>query len=184
MEPKSDILARDRKPSVEGTSTSLTSRHDRHRGRPRRPSPSGPGSASADETVERMNVRVRLLKAGISPTIQRLEIGRIVLRGPLHISADNLYHQLENGSFPISRATIYNTLKLFVQKGLLRAIVVSPECVFYDSTTGHHHHFYDVETGELIDIPAEEVTVNRYPTPPPDMRAEEVDVLIKVRRTA
>jgi Fur family iron response transcriptional regulator len=184
MEPKSDLLAKECKLNGEVTSTSLTSHHDRHRGRPRRPSPSGPRSTSADETVERMNVRMRLLEAGISPTIQRLEIGRIVLRGPLHISADNLYHQLENGSFPISRATIYNTLKLFVQKGLLRAIVVSPERVFYDSTTGHHHHFYDVETGELIDIPAEEVTVTRYPTPPPDMRTEEVDVLIKVRRTA
>lgn len=144
----------------------------------------GLAASNAHDTVERMKVRMRLLEAGITPTIQRLEIGRAVLRGPRHVSADDLYHELEDSSFQISRATIYNTLKLFVQKGLLREIIVSAERVFYDSTTGHHHHFYDVETGELIDIPAEAIAVTRYPAPPPDMKTEEVDVLIKVRRTA
>ena len=139
---------------------------------------------TAIDTIERARVRTRLLEAGIAPTIQRLEIGRIVFHGPIHISADELYQKLQDRSFQISRATIYNTLKLFVRKGLLREIIVSAERVFYDSTTALHHHFYDVETGELTDIPPEEVSVTRFPSPPADMKAEEVEVLIRVRKSA
>ena len=151
----------------------------------RRRSPTGePRSLGASEAVERQRVRARLLNAGVAPTIQRLEIGRIVFRGPIHISADELHQKLEACSFPVSRATIYNTLKLFVEKGLLREIVVSAERVYYDSTTDLHHHFYDVETGELTDIPAEEVTVTRFPPPPAHMTADEVEVLIRIRKSA
>jgi Fur family iron response transcriptional regulator len=139
---------------------------------------------NANDAVVRQRIRQRLLEAGIAPTIQRLEIGRVVLQGPIHISADELYQHLRDNSFPISRATIYNTLKVFVEKGLLREVIVSAERVFYDSTTAPHHHFYDVDTGELIDIPPEDVAVTRFPKPPAHMKTEEVEVLIRVRKTA
>jgi Fur family iron response transcriptional regulator len=146
-----------------------------------------PGSrravTNAADTVERTRVHARLLDAGIAPTIQRLEIGRIVFGGPIHIAADDLYRKLRERSLPISRGTIYNTLKLFVSKGLLREIIVSAERVFYDSTAAPHHHFYDVDTGELIDIPRDEVAVTRFPTPPSNMETEEIEVLIRIRKT-
>lgn len=134
-----------------------------------------------DEDVERMRTRLLLLEAGIVPTFQRLEIGRIMFHGPIHISADELHRRLRERSCPISRATVYNTLKLFVAKGLLREIVANPERVFYDSTTRPHHHFYDEATGELRDIPDEAVTFRRLPSPPPGMQTAGIEVIVRIR---
>ena len=40
-------------------------------------------------------------------------------------------------------------------QGLVRELTVDPDRKYYDSTTHSHHHFYNVGTGELSDIPAE-----------------------------
>ena len=54
----------------------------------------------------------------------------------------------------ISRATVYNTLNLFAEKGLVRDLHLSPDSVVFDANTGAHHHFIDEETGRIYDIPA------------------------------
>ena len=53
----------------------------------------------------------------------------------------------------VSKATVYNTLNLFCERGLLRTVDVDPSRQYYDSSIESHHHFYNVDTGELIDIP-------------------------------
>ena len=81
----------------------------------------------------------------------------------------------------LSKATVYNTLKLFVEKRLIREVIVDPDKVFYDSNTGPHHHFYDIQTGEIIDIDAAEITVAGLPPLPEGKIAEGVDVIIRIR---
>ncbi len=59
--------------------------------------------------------------------------------------------------------------------------MVDPVRKFYDSTTRPHHHFYNVDTGELHDIPDEQVRFSELPTMPEGTRSESIEVLIRIR---
>ena len=59
----------------------------------------------------------------------------------------------------ISRATVYNTLNLFVEKQLLRELHISADSVVFDPKLDRHHHLIDEETGRIIDIEWDEVEV-------------------------
>jgi Fe2+ or Zn2+ uptake regulation protein len=63
----------------------------------------------------------------------------------------------------ISRATVYNTLSLFAEKGLVRELHLSRDSVVFDANTGAHHHFIDEETGRIHDIPWEKVAMRKLP---------------------
>lgn len=120
-------------------------------------------------------------KFGILATPQRLEVARILLEKPQHLSADQIIDKLRNAGSTVSKATVYNTLNLFSERGLVKEVMVDPERKFYDSTTHPHHHFYNVDTGELCDIPDEFVRFESIPELPRGTRRESVEVLIKVR---
>ncbi len=121
---------------------------------------------------------------GVMPTAQRLQIGGMVLTRPTHFSAEQLYEEVNGSGSRVSKATIYNTLGLFVEKGLLRQVLVDPSKVFYDSNMTPHHHFYDVESGRLEDIDASEVRIGALPEPTDGVQIEGVDVIVRIRRTA
>lgn len=121
---------------------------------------------------------------GVTPTAQRVQIGRIVLTRPTHFSAEQLYEQVNEAGAYVSKATVYNTLGLFVEKGLLRQVLVDPSKVFYDSNMSPHHHFYDVESGELADIEASDIQIGALPEAGEGVEIEGVDVVVRIRRSA
>lgn len=118
---------------------------------------------------------------GISATRQRREIARLLLGRPRHITAEQLMELLQQGGHAISKATVYNTLKLFVSRGLLREIHVDATRTVFDTTTTPHHHFYNVDTGELHDIATESVEFARLPPAPEGTVGDGVDVIMRVR---
>lgn len=120
-------------------------------------------------------------KFGILPTPQRLEVAAIILEKPQHLSADQIIDRLRVSGSAVSKATVYNTLNLFSARGLVKEVMVDPVRKFYDSTTRPHHHFYNVDTGELADIPDQEVLFEALPALPDGTRRESIEVLIKVR---
>ena len=61
----------------------------------------------------------------------------------------------------ISRATVYNTLNLFVRKGLLRELQLAEGRVVFDPNMGPHHHFIDEATGRIHDVPWDALEVRR-----------------------
>ena len=119
---------------------------------------------------------------GILPTPQRLEIAGILLERPQHLSADQIIERLRSRDSAVSKATVYNTLKLFSEHGLVKEVMVDPVRKFYDSTTHPHHHFYNVDTGELSDIADAEVSFNNLPSIPSGTQQESVEVLIRIRQ--
>lgn len=121
---------------------------------------------------------------GVIPTAQRVQIGRMVLTRPTHFSAEQLYEQVNEAGAYVSKATVYNTLGLFVEKGLLRQVLVDPSKVFYDSNMSPHHHFYDVESGELADIEASDIQIGALPEAGEGVEIEGVDVVVRIRRSA
>lgn len=120
-----------------------------------------------------------LESCGVKPTAQRLAIARVLAGGCCHWSAEQVGEAVGPD---VSRATIYNTLNLFVEKGLLREVVVSQEKVFYDTNTRLHHHFYGVDDGRLIDIPLEQLPIAALPPLPDGSVLDAVDVVVRVRQ--
>ena len=118
---------------------------------------------------------------GILMTPQRVEVAKILLEKPQHLSADQILERLRSAGSSVSKATVYNTLNLFSERGLVREVMVDPVRKFYDSTTRSHHHFYNVDSGELSDIPDAEVRFFDLPQLPPGTEQESIEVLIKVR---
>ena len=98
---------------------------------------------------------------GIQPSAQRVAVADYVLYTTDHPSADQVWAEVKR-SFPmLSRATVYNTLNLFTEKGLLRELVLAEGRIVFDPKLDPHHHFLDEETGEIVDVPWSALDVRR-----------------------
>jgi Fur family iron response transcriptional regulator len=107
-----------------------------------------------------------LRETGIQPSAQRVAVAEYVLATLDHPSADQVFRTVSS-KFPfLSRATVYNTLNLFVEKGLLRALHIAEDSVVFDPNVATHHHFIDQSTGTIHDIPWEKVQVCNIETLP------------------
>jgi Fur family iron response transcriptional regulator len=121
---------------------------------------------------------------GVLPTPQRLEVADVLLSKPQHLSADQIIDKLREENSSVSKATVYNTLNLFEKCGLIKECLVDPERRFYDSTTQPHHHFYNADTGELSDIPMNDIEVSGLPQLPAGTQLEGAELIVRVRNTA
>lgn len=137
-----------------------------------------------ETTVTREGLSELLSARGVFPTPQRLDIAEVVLAKPQHLSADQIIARMRRAGSRVSKATVYNTLNLFCERGLLKTVEVDPSRLFYDSTIEPHHHFFDVETGELVDIPLDGVQLAVDAPLPDGTEQVGVDVVVRVRRVA
>ena len=122
-----------------------------------------------------------LRKHDISPTHQRLEIARVLFGRCHHLAADQILALVNERNAETSKATVYNTLNLFVEKGLIREVIVDPAKVFYDPNTHVHHHYYDVVAGRVWDIDSSDIRVMGLPVLPPGMESDGVDIIVRLR---
>ncbi len=122
-----------------------------------------------------------LRRHDIAPTHQRLEIAHALFSRGEHLAADQVLMLVNGQHAETSKATVYNTLNLFRDRGLIREVIVDPKRVFYDPNTEPHHHLYNVDTGEITDIAADALSVTGMPELPPGMVAEGVDIIVRVR---
>ena len=105
------------------------------------------------------NLRESLVGHGIRPSAHRLAVAEYVLTTADHPSADRVWREVSTRFPTISRATVYNTLNLFVEKGILRALHLDPESVVFDPRIDTHHHFVDEKTGAIHDVDWDKVQV-------------------------
>lgn len=130
--------------------------------------------------MNREDIAQLLERRGVTPTQQRLDVGEVILAMPQHRSADQIIAGIKRKGFSVSKATVYNTLNLFCERGLLRTVNVDPERQFYDSTVGPHHHLYNIDTGELMDVEPEKVSLEYSGKLPPGTEQRGVDVVIRI----
>lgn len=104
-----------------------------------------------------------------------------MLRTTEHPSADKVWAGVQEYFPLISRATVYNALNLFVEKGLLRALHLAPDSVLFDPNTDRHHHFIDEETGRIYDIPWNQVEVGNAKALP-GFEVHDYQVVMRGRR--
>jgi Fur family transcriptional regulator, iron response regulator len=102
-----------------------------------------------------------LLKHGIKASPQRIAVGEAVLFNDAHLSADEVLAAARRRFAWLSRATVYNTLNLFVRKGLLRTFSLGEGPAVYDPNVDAHHHFVDESTGKIHDVPWRALRVDR-----------------------
>jgi len=131
--------------------------------------------------LSRETIAERLREHGITPTHQRIEIAYVLFERRQHLSADQILAHVNVRVAETSKATVYNTLKLFVEKKLVRELVVDPAKIFYDPNTDPHYHFYDVVSGQLTDIAADTIRISGLPCLPPGTESDGVDVIIRTR---
>jgi Fe2+/Zn2+ uptake regulation proteins len=109
--------------------------------------------------VQTNDTGAMLRESGIQPSAQRVAVGDYVLYTNEHPSADLVWKRVRE-HFPwISRATVYNTLNLFADKGLLRRLNLSEDSIVFDPITEAHHHFIDEKSGVIHDVPWDRVQV-------------------------
>ncbi|CAN5470874.1 hypothetical protein BH11CYA1_BH11CYA1_20290 [soil metagenome] len=99
-----------------------------------------------------------LLARGVKPTPQRVVIADYLLQTLSHPTADDVLSAVSEAlPVALSRATVYNTLNTLKEAGVIKEVLTEPGRVRYDANVSHHHHFVDVRTGKIVDIPAEKV---------------------------
>lgn len=126
-------------------------------------------------------VAAQLRAHGIRPTAQRVHIASVVLARNQHLSADEVLARVNAIDPVVSKATVYNTLGLFSRHGLVRELIVDRAKVFYDSNTSEHYHVYDIDSGNLADVPCEAISVLGMPELPPGTELDGLDVIVRVR---
>lgn len=134
--------------------------------------------------MARSTILAKFEEHDILPTPQRLEVANILLVKPQHLSAEQIIDGLRENGSTVSKATVYNTLKLFEKNGLIKERIVDPERRFYDSSTHPHHHFYHVDSGKLTDIAADEIAITCLPDLPAGTKCDGIEILVRIRSNA
>jgi Fe2+ or Zn2+ uptake regulation protein len=121
-----------------------------------------------------------LRERGIKPSAQRVAVAEYILSTEDHPSADEVFAHVRKSFRTISRATVYNTLNLFVRRGLLRSLVLTEGRVVFDPNVRPHHHFIDEETGRIIDVPWDALEVRGVESMP---GVRDYQVVMRGRRS-
>lgn len=133
--------------------------------------------------IKRSRIREILAENGIKPTSQRVDVAAVLWSKQQHITAESLLKQVWKRDRMVSRATLYNTLKLLIEKGLIKRLTIASSMVFYDTNNKPHHHFYNEDTGELWDIEDQAVEVGCMAGLPAATVRSGVEVMVRVKNT-
>lgn len=125
-------------------------------------------------------IKEKLIGVGLSPTQQRMIIGKYVLVDAGHFTADAVLDLLKADNHNVSRATVYNTLAVFVERGLLHEVVIDHGKVIYDANTEPHYYVVDSETGEIKDVSVDDVTLENLPQMINGKPVEDIHIVFKV----
>ena len=125
----------------------------------------------------------KLRSSGLRPTKQRLEICKLLFdrKNTFHFTINHLNNILKNKYVEkISLATVYNTVHAFKKKGYLKEISISGDKSYYDTNVTNHHHFFDENKKELIDLDDKDVGKINIKKVLPGKKINSIEVLVKI----
>ena len=125
----------------------------------------------------------RLRASGLRPTKQRLAVCKILFdrKETFHFTIEKLKKITEKDSRKkISLATLYNTVHAFEKKGYLKEISLKGNKTFFDTNTKNHHHFYDEDSSELIDLKNKNVSISNLPSVPNGKKIKDIEIIVRV----
>ena len=127
----------------------------------------------------------KLRNSGLRPTKQRIKICEVLFNREktFHFSINELMKSIQTKiNQKISLATVYNTVHAFKKKGHLKEIKIGNDMSYFDTNTQSHHHFYDDQTKELVDINADDVEIKKIPTPPNGKKIIDAEITFKISK--
>jgi len=140
-------------------------------------------AAQAPQQAQDAELAERLRQAGLQPTRQRLAMARVLLEAPVHMHAEQVLQAARQHYPSLSRATVYASLPLFAERGLLRALPLGLEHTVYDSSTEVHPHLLIEDSGEVLDLPPDCIRWDALPPLAPGLEVAAIDMVVRVRRT-
>ena len=102
--------------------------------------------------VSRADLKQELIDAGIRPSVQRLAIFEYVRQSCQHPTAEVVYEALCDELGSLSLTTVYNTLKLFVDAGLISMLTIDDTFRCFDGNRNYHAHFRCNHCGCIVDM--------------------------------
>ena len=134
--------------------------------------------------MKKIDILKKLRSSGLRPTKQRVEIAKFLFdrERTFHFTVESLNKLLTKKiTSKIALATIYNTVHAFKAAGHLREVEVRGNRTYFDTNVSNHHHFYDSETSELIDIDASDIVIQKIPKAPNGKKIKNVEVFINLK---
>lgn len=93
-----------------------------------------------------------LKKKNIRLSHRRSKVLEYLCKNPNHPTVDQIYGDLHEAIPSLSKTTVYNTLHILVEAGLVRVITVEDNETRYDIITESHGHFKCVNCGTIFDF--------------------------------
>ncbi len=122
-----------------------------------------------------------LKKSPLKVTEQRVSMINILFEnGASHFTAEEIFKEVKERSLYISLATIYNCLNQFKEFGIIKAVKVSSNKIFFDTNLKDHYHFFCQESGKLTDIRTSHVKISRLPKLPKGKKLKSIEVIINI----
>tara|TARA_B100001245_G_C22761693_1_gene368524 strand:+ start:363 stop:776 length:414 start_codon:yes stop_codon:yes gene_type:complete len=104
------------------------------------------------------SIEKKCIRKGVKLTDQRKIIAQIMSESNDHPDVDELYNRASKVDKKISIATVYRTVKLFEEAGILTKHEFKGEKARYEELNeGHHDHLIDIKSGEIIEFVDEEI---------------------------
>ena len=134
--------------------------------------------------MKKIDIFKKLRSSGLRPTKQRVEIAKFLFEREktFHFTVESLNKLLEKKTTSkFALATIYNTVHAFKKAGHLSEVEVKGNKTYFDTNVSNHHHFFDSETSELIDIDEKEVVIQKIPKAPNGKKIKNIEVFINLK---
>jgi|TARA_X000001036_G_scaffold4338_1_gene3893 Fur family iron response transcriptional regulator len=126
----------------------------------------------------------KLRSSGLRPTKQRIMLAEylFIRDKTFHFTVENLDKAINKKNLvdKIALATIYNTVHAFKKAGHLKEILIKDGKNYFDTNTSAHHHFYDEQNNELIDIDNNKIELKKFPAPPKGKSIKNLNVIINI----
>ena len=104
------------------------------------------------------DIEKKCLKKGVRLTEQRKLVAKVMSESEDHPDVDELHKRVNKLDSKISIATVYRTVKLFEESGILTKHEFKGGKARYEELNeGHHDHLIDVKSGEIIEFVDEEI---------------------------
>lgn len=127
--------------------------------------------------MDTLKIAERLSDSGIKPSLARVNIYYYLRESEDHPTVDVIYNDLVNTIPTLSKTTVYNTLKLFIDKDLVKSLNLYENEKRYDIINDNHSHFLCVECERIYDIPYEDADL--LPEGYGDFKIKEKQIILK-----
>lgn len=120
-----------------------------------------------------------LTQQGIKPSVQRLAVMEYLMKYRSHPTADEIHNALVENMPTLSKTTVYNTLKLFVEQGAAIMLTIDERNTKFDADTKPHAHFFCRNCTRVYDLPVDAKMLTESTEVPEGFKAEETALYVK-----